>query len=183
MNKKNTKHKAIETESVFKKNYRWVFASLIGLFLVALVIAGVRMQKKEAAARIDPVIIARAIMNNDTQYILVDVRSPEEYMQGHIRTAVNIPAYSSLKNWKGSIEKKDNFVRALQKIKVSEKAIVVYGHFGSSSLPGEVVRLLEEHGMTSAQLTVGWNEFAHMSAQWMPEALWRDIQVEKLIVK
>jgi len=39
----------------------------------------------------DPAALERLIEAGKTPYILVDVRTPEEYASGHIPTAINIP--------------------------------------------------------------------------------------------
>jgi hypothetical protein len=61
--------------------------------------------------------------------------------------------------------------------------VVVYGHFGASALPDTVTRMLAADGLSVAHLTVGWNEFAHMSALWMPEELWRVLRIDQLVVR
>jgi phage shock protein E len=39
----------------------------------------------------DPDTLARLIASGEPAYFLVDVRTPQEYAEGHISTAVNIP--------------------------------------------------------------------------------------------
>ena len=34
---------------------------------------------------------AKKIMNNNTDFILIDVRSKQEYLEGHLISAINIP--------------------------------------------------------------------------------------------
>jgi len=39
----------------------------------------------------DPAALAALVAHKSEPYLLVDVRTPEEYSAGHIRTAVNVP--------------------------------------------------------------------------------------------
>ena len=39
----------------------------------------------------DPAVLKNLVESGSTDYLLIDVRTPEEYASGHIPTAVNIP--------------------------------------------------------------------------------------------
>jgi rhodanese-related sulfurtransferase len=61
----------------------------IGVFL--LVLPAAFMFAQQESPYVDPANLARLISDKGAPYILVDVRTPEEYASGHIPTAVNIP--------------------------------------------------------------------------------------------
>ncbi len=64
---------------------------------------------------------AKKIMNNNTDFILIDVRSKQEYLEGHLISAINIPLYDIEKNIFNVVEDKN-------------KIIIVYCSSGSRSL-------------------------------------------------
>jgi rhodanese-related sulfurtransferase len=64
------------------------------LVLVALPLAvwsGGRSEAPSAAGYEDPERLAELVRGEGTPYVLVDVRTPEEFATGHLPTAVNIP--------------------------------------------------------------------------------------------
>ena len=62
---------------------------ILGIILLVLPAAFGFAQQE--SPYVDPANLARLISDKDEPYILVDVRTPEEYADGHIPTAVNIP--------------------------------------------------------------------------------------------
>jgi phage shock protein E len=64
------------------------------LFAIMLAVVGINAVLACAQAEVnyeDPSKLAKLIAGKDVPYILVDVRTPAEYVSGHIPTAVNIP--------------------------------------------------------------------------------------------
>lgn len=53
---------------------------------------------------------AKVILKNDKQAILVDVRSPQEYREGHLEGSINIPLYDLERNCKILPDKKENTI-------------------------------------------------------------------------
>ncbi len=53
---------------------------------------------------------AKIILKNDKQAILVDVRSPQEYKEGHLEGSINIPLYDLERNCKALVDKKENTI-------------------------------------------------------------------------
>ncbi len=61
------------------------------VFLVLGVASCVSQAQTPASAYGEPAALAKLVVEKTEPYILVDVRTPEEYSAGHIPTAVNIP--------------------------------------------------------------------------------------------
>jgi rhodanese-related sulfurtransferase len=74
--------------------------------------------KKIEAKKLKPAEVSNMIREKKTDYVLVDVRDPSEYKEGHIPTAINIPA-ETFAAGSGVLPK--------------EKKIIVYCNTGSRS--------------------------------------------------
>ena len=61
------------------------------LILVMILLAGCTASREEASYRQIRMDEAIALMEGETGYIIVDVRTPEEYAEKHIPNAINIP--------------------------------------------------------------------------------------------
>lgn len=74
------------------------------------------------------------ILKNDKQAILVDVRSPQEYREGHLEGSINIPLYDLERNCKLLVDKKHD-------------TIIVYCQSGSRSR--KAMQILQEQSCSS----------------------------------
>ena len=63
----------------------------LSLFLTVLLLAGCAAPESETVYRQVSAAEAIAMMEEETGYLILDVRTPEEYAQKHIPGAVNIP--------------------------------------------------------------------------------------------
>ena len=81
-------------------------------------IIGPDYNKGIEATKVKTAELQRMIEEKRTDYVLVDVRDPSEYREGHIRTAINIPA-ETFASGSGVLPK--------------EKKIIVYCNTGSRS--------------------------------------------------
>ena len=89
------------------------------------------------------------MMNNETDYIIIDVRTESEYQQGHIKNAINIPNESIDESVSEILTDKDQlllvYCRSGNRSKqASEKLaklgyINIYEFGGISDFPGEIV--------------------------------------------
>jgi rhodanese-related sulfurtransferase len=82
------------------------------------IVAGPEYEKKIEATKIRPADIKKMIDENSHDYVLIDVRDESEYKEGHIPTAINIPA---------------NIIASKQDSLPKEKKIIVYCNAGSRS--------------------------------------------------
>ena len=71
------------------------------------------------------------IMNNYSNVILLDVRSPQEFSEGHLKNAINIPAY-------------ELYISAPQILKDKETIIIAYCTVGIRSK--KAIKILKKLG-------------------------------------
>ena len=77
---------------------------------------------------------AKTILKNDTNAILIDVRSPQEYKEGHLDFSINIPLYDLERNHEKVLENKEN-------------TIIIYCQSGNRS--NKALEILKENGYQS----------------------------------
>lgn len=185
MNRKKVikKEQPPQIEAKTNSKNRLMYGVGIVVLLLLTIVFVFSMREKGSGgntASIDPYILVSAIKRNDKGYVIIDVRSKKEFDQGHIQTAQSYPMYDALEKWTGGIDTKDQITKAARAIPPNT-TVVVYGHFANSALPQLVAQKLQAKGKKAYVLAVGWNEFAHMSNVWIPEAAWRDVDIQKYI--
>ena len=89
------------------------------------------------------------MMNNETDYIIIDVRTESEYQQGHIKNAINIPNESIDENVSEILTNKDQlllvYCRSGNRSKQASEKLAklgysnIYEFGGISDFPGEIV--------------------------------------------
>lgn len=77
---------------------------------------------------------AKMILKNDKNCILLDVRSPQEYKEGHLDGSINIPLYDIEKDVSKIIPKKEN-------------TVIVYCQSGGRSK--KALEILKKEGYTN----------------------------------
>ena len=80
-----------------------------------------------------PTISATELINNKSEYVVLDVRSAEEYSEGHIEGAINIPHTE--------IEEQ------LERLRSIDKTIVV--HCRSGYRAGKAESIMDKNGITN----------------------------------
>lgn len=76
----------------------------------------------------------KTILKNDKNAILIDVRSPQEYKEGHLDGSINFPLYDLERNNEKILENKEN-------------TIILYCQSGSRSK--KALEILKEQGCKS----------------------------------
>ena len=89
------------------------------------------------------------MMNNEADYIIIDVRTESEYQQGHIKNAINIPNESIDESVSEILKDKDQlllvYCRSGNRSKQASEKLAklgysnVYEFGGISDFPGEIV--------------------------------------------
>lgn len=88
------------------------------------------------------------MMNNETDYIIIDVRTESEYQQGHIKNAINIPNESIDESVSEILTDKDQlllvYCRSGNRSKQASEKLAklgysnIYEFGGISDFPGEI---------------------------------------------
>jgi rhodanese-related sulfurtransferase len=120
---------------------------LVGAFVVVLMLV-IKAEYEHQAGRanlVDPTAAIR-LMNNDDA-VVIDVREANDFNNGHIKNAKNVPM-SSFKSQLESLEKH------------REKPVLMYCRSGSTS--GKACRMLKKSGFSNihnlAGGIVGWQD-------------------------
>ncbi|MEK6899051.1 MAG: rhodanese-like domain-containing protein [Nanoarchaeota archaeon] len=137
----------------------------------------------ETAVYVSPHGLRKEIAAGTNKYIIVDLRSQEEYEKEHIIGAVNIPAYKDKDTSDyGSVER---ITEAFKKIQTEnpEKEILVYCYSAPCMTGRKVGTMLAKEGIYVKHLGVGWNEWRYYWDLWNHEHEWSITDVEDYIFK
>ena len=117
----------------------------------------------EVATNVSAHSLRKAMERWDNSFILVDIRSKEEYDQEHIKWAINIPAYTDKDNtWNTSRER---ILESFKKLDSSKEIILYcYSHYCMSSR--KIWAFLAKNDIYVKHLTVWWNEWRYNWKFW-----------------
>jgi len=116
----------MQGETAMKSNLR---VMSIGAFFGAILFS-VALWAADAAPGIQSSALLDRARKMDDSYVIVDVRSPEEFAKGHVPGAVNIP-----------MEKMQERLQELMNAKNKNQDIVLYCHSGRrSAIAAETLR-------------------------------------------
>lgn len=133
----------------------------------------------ENAVHVSPHSIRKKIAENANDFILVDLRSAEEYEKEHIVGAVSIPAYKDKDHSDyGAVER---IVGAFRDVP-QDKSIIVYCYSMPCMTGRKVGQMLAEHGIYVQHLGIGWNEWRHFWTLWNHEHEWSVTDVDDYVV-
>jgi len=131
----------------------------------------------ENAVRVSPHSLRVRMDRGDDSYILVDLRSQEEYEKEHIIGAINIPAY--LDPYTASYDE-ERLVKEFSKLPKG-KEIIVYCYSEPCMTGRKVGKILAENGIYVKHLGIGWNEWRYHWTDWNHEIEWDQVKVEDYI--
>ena len=132
----------------------------------------------ENAVHISPHSLRRMMDKGDQSYILVDLRSPQEYEKEHIIGAVSIPAYTDPDT--SAYEEVDRIVNQFKEL-LEDKEVIVYCYSMPCMTGRKIGLMLAEHGIFVKHLGIGWNEWRHFWTLWNHEHEWNKALVEDYI--
>jgi rhodanese-related sulfurtransferase len=132
----------------------------------------------ENAVHVSPHGLRQKMDERKTDYVLVDLRSQEEYEREHIATAVSIPAYSDPDTSAyGDVERIVTAFEALPK----DKPIIVYCYSMPCMTGRKIGKMLAENDIYVQHLGIGWNEWRYFWNLWNHEHEWSTTKVEEYI--
>ncbi len=128
----------------------------------------------ENAVHISPHSLRGKMTKGVTDFVLVDLRSQEEYEKEHISGAINIPAYKDKDTSDyGAV---DRIVGAFAKLP-KDKDIIVYCYSMPCMTGRKIGLMLAEHGIYVKLLGIGWNEWRYFWDLWNHEHEWNATDV------
>ena len=131
----------------------------------------------ENAVYVSPHGLRVKMSKNDSNFTLVDLRSPEEYARGHIKGAINIPAYKDEETPDYNAER---LISLFSKL-LRDKDIIVYCYSVPCMTGRKVGKILAEEGIYVKHLGIGWNEWRYSWTSWNHEYEWNITNVSDYI--
>lgn len=115
----------------------------------------------ENTVHISPHSMRKQMDKGSMDSMLVDLRSEEEYKEGHIITAINIPAYKNKDE--SNYSDVERIVRAftLLQEKHPQKDIIIYCYSQFCMTGRKVGKILSDHGIYVKHLGIGRNEWKY----------------------
>lgn len=135
----------------------------------------------ENAVSVSPHGLRGKMDKGDQSYLLVDLRSAEEYEEEHIIGAVNVPAYSD--RYTSAYGEVDRIVNSFKELKLEypERDIIVYCYSTPCMTGRKIGGILAEHGVYVKHLNIGWYDWRHDWNSWNHEHEWETDKVEDYI--
>ena len=109
----------------------------------------------ESAVSISPHGLRKQMFQRD-DFVLVDLRSEEEYVEWHIIWAVNIPAYIDREN--SAKTDTERMIQDFHQLEQSWKEIITYCYSAACMTSRKVGKMLADHGLYVKHLNIGRNE-------------------------
>ncbi|HII65150.1 TPA: rhodanese-like domain-containing protein [Candidatus Woesearchaeota archaeon] len=133
----------------------------------------------ENAVHVSPHSLRKMMEKGDSSYVLVDLRSAQEYEKEHIAGAVSIPAYKDPDTSAyGDIERIVGGFEELPK----DKGTIVYCYSMPCMTGRKIGKMLAERGIYVKHLGIGWNEWRYQWTLWNHEHEWNLTRAEDYIV-
>ena len=133
----------------------------------------------ENAVHISPHSLRGKMDSGATDYVLVDLRSQEEYETEHIIGAISIPAYKNRTT--SAYDEVDRIVASFLALP-PDKDVIVYCYSIPCMTGRKIGKMLAERGIFVKQLGIGWNEWRHFWTLWNHEHEWNITTAEEYVV-
>ena len=134
----------------------------------------------ENAVSVSPHGLRKRMDAGDVSFVLVDLRSKEEYEAGHIIGAVNIPAYRDKET--SAYGDVDRIVSSFRDFP-EDVEIITYCYSVPCMTSRKVGKMLAEHGVYVKHLNVGWNEWRYFWHLWNHEHELQDTSPLQYVMK
>lgn len=134
------------------------------------------------SVKFDPMVLLRLIQENNSEYVVIDLRTAKEYENGHIKSAVSLPIYGTdIISDIGEIKNTSGLKNRLSNISKNKKIVILYGQTAYSSYVEQIAKYLDGGAGKVRVLGIGWNEWAHFKNIWIPEADWNSTNIQDFI--
>ena len=176
------------------KKYIPIITSVVAALLISVTTVGIyhftqqqesslRQQyyRSEVATLESPHGMRKAIQQQKNNFILVDVRSAQEYEQEHIVGAVNIPVYRDPDT--SAYDEEDRIVAEFQELirNNPKKKIIIYCYSSSCMSGRKIANMLTNYGIYVKELGIGWNEWRYDWNMWNYPHEWEITDVEDYV--
>ena len=107
---------------------------LVLMFLISLSLFGLTACHNGVEVAYEQITAkeAKTIMDNETEYIIIDSRTEEEFAQGHIKDAILIPEYEIAQRAEKELPDKDALIlvycRSGRRSKIASEELVKLGY-------------------------------------------------------
>ncbi len=121
----------------------------------------------ENAVHVSPHGLRSYMSKGETsKFVLVDLRSQEEYETAHIVTALNVPAYKDPNT--SAYDEVERIVGGFREILAENpnKDIIVYCYSTPCMTGRKIGQMLAENGIYVKHLGIGWNEWRYAWNMW-----------------
>ena len=137
--------------------------------------------KTENAVHVSPHSLRKQIDKGALTYILIDLRSAEEYEKAHIVGALNIPAYSDPDT--SAYDEVDRIVSEFKDVisKNEGKDLVVYCYSTPCMTGRKIGKVLADHDIYVKHLGIGWNDWKNNWDEWNHEHEVKDLAIDTYI--
>ncbi len=125
----------------------------------------------EVATLVSPHNVRERMSNGEDGFILVDIRTKEDYEREHIVGAINIDTSQDL----------DVILAAFEALPDNQE-IIIYCYSASCMNGRKAGNFLAENGVYVKELTIGWNEWRYGWQMWNYDTEWETYKVEDYVV-
>lgn len=132
----------------------------------------------ENAVHVSPHGLRKKIQEGKSDFVLVDLRSAQEYEKEHVVGAINIPAYSDPDH--SAYDDVERIVSAFESLPEG-KSIVVYCYSMPCMTGRKIGAMLTKHNIYVQHLGIGWNEWRHFWTLWNHEHEWATTKVADFV--
>ncbi|MDD9867993.1 MAG: rhodanese-like domain-containing protein [Candidatus Campbellbacteria bacterium] len=134
----------------------------------------------ENAVGVSPHGLRLRMDKGDQTFILVDLRSQEEYEREHITGAINIPAYSD--KFTSAYHEVERIVGSFRELP-EDKEIITYCYSVPCMTSRRIGKLLVENDIYVKHLNIGWNEWRYFWNLWNVEHELADTSPEQYVTE
>lgn len=133
----------------------------------------------ENAVHVSPHSLRKKMAEGVKDFVLVDLRSAQEYAKEHIAGAINIPAYKDPDH--SAYDEVDRIVGAFRELP-ADKPVIVYCYSIPCMTGRKIGHMLAKHDIYVQHLGIGWNEWRYFWNLWNHEGEWTKTNVLDFVV-